>query len=90
MCLQCFISVAILHHGSDAVRNACCASVTGRFDYPSLSGEIVTTVNPASAPCGTEVGIGQEGVPDAIPPEACYLGWQETLALWVVAEIPEP
>lgn len=90
MCLQCFISVAIRHHGTDAVRNACCASAADRFDYPSLPGEIVTIVNPASVPCGTEVGIGQEGVPDVIPPGACYLGWQESLALRVEAEIPEP
>jgi hypothetical protein len=50
-----------------------------------------TTVSLKKVTCGTEVNIVQEGIPEAIPPEACYLGWQESLILLaqlVEAEIP--
>jgi hypothetical protein len=50
-----------------------------------------TTVTLKKVSCGTEVNIVQEGIPEVIPPEACYLGWQESLillALLVEAEIP--
>ena len=64
---------------------------TDKFDDPSLPGEIQTTVSLKKVSCGTEVNIVQEGIPDAIPAEACYLGWQESLALLaqlIEAEIP--
>jgi len=65
---------------------------TDKFDDPNLSGEIQTTVLLKQVPCGTEVNVMQEGLPDTIPPEACYLGWQESLILLaqlVETEIPE-
>ena len=65
---------------------------TDTFDDPSLPGEMHTTVSLKKVSCGTEVNIVQEGVPEAIPPEACYLGWQESLILLgklVEAEIPD-
>ena len=65
---------------------------TDKFDDPNLPGEIQTTINLKKVSCGTELSIVQEGVPAAIPPEACYLGWQESLILLaklVEAEIPD-
>jgi uncharacterized protein YndB with AHSA1/START domain len=65
---------------------------TDRFDDPNLPGEIRVTVTLKKVSCGTEVNIVQEGVPDVIPAEACYLGWQESLILLgklVEAEIQE-
>lgn len=64
---------------------------TDRFDDPNLPGEMLTTVSMRQVSCGTELDIVQEGIPEVIPPEACYLGWQESLALLaqlVEAEIP--
>ena len=64
---------------------------TDVFDDPNLPGEMVTTVSMREVPCGTELDIVQEGIPEAIPPEGCYLGWQESLMLLaqlVEAEIP--
>ena len=64
---------------------------TDEFDDPNLPGTMVTTVSLKKVFCGTELNVVQEGVPEAIPPEACYLGWQESLALLaklVEAEIP--
>jgi uncharacterized protein YndB with AHSA1/START domain len=64
---------------------------TDEFDDPNLPGEMVTTVTLEAVSCGTELSIVQEGVPAVIPPEACYLGWQESLTLLaqlVEAEIP--
>ena len=64
---------------------------TDNFDDPNLPGEIRVTVTLKKVSCGTEVHIVQEGVPDVIPAEACYLGWQESLILLgklVEAEIP--
>ncbi len=52
---------------------------TDRFDDPNLPGLIVVTVTLRRASVGTELNIVQEGLPDAIPVEACYLGWQESL-----------
>lgn len=54
---------------------------TDAFDDPGLPGEMQTTVTLSKVSCGTEVGIVQEGIPEAIPVEACYLGWQESLVL---------
>ena len=65
---------------------------TDIFDDPNLPGEIRVTVTLKKVSCGTEVNIVQEGVPDVIPAEACYLGWQESLILLgklVEAEIPD-
>jgi uncharacterized protein YndB with AHSA1/START domain len=54
---------------------------TDNFDDPNLPGEMQTTVSLKPVSCGTELSIVQEGIPEAIPPEACYLGWQESLVL---------
>ncbi len=65
---------------------------TDIFDDPNLPGEIRVTVTLKKVSCGTEVNIVQEGVPDVIPAEACYLGWQESLILLgklVEAETPD-
>lgn len=65
---------------------------TDKFDDPNLPGEMQTTVTLKKVSVGTEVNITQEGVPAAIPAEACYLGWQESLTLLtqlVEAEIPD-
>jgi uncharacterized protein YndB with AHSA1/START domain len=64
---------------------------TDKFDDPNLPGVMVTTVSLLRVFCGTELNVVQEGVPEAIPPQACYLGWQESLTLLatlVEAEIP--
>ena len=64
---------------------------TDEFDDPNLPGTMVVTVSLKAVSCGTEVDIVQEGVPEVIPRENCYLGWQESLALLaklVEAEIP--
>lgn len=64
---------------------------TDRFDDPNLPGEMQTTISLRPVFCGTEVNIVQEGIPEVIPAEACYLGWQESLSLLaqlVEAEIP--
>ena len=50
-----------------------------RFDDPALPGEMQVTVVVRQVPVGTELSIVQEGIPDAIPTEACYLGWQQSL-----------
>jgi len=65
---------------------------TDRFDDPNLPGEMLVTVTLKKVSVGTEVTIVQEGLPDVIPPDACVLGWQESLVLLaklVEAEIPE-
>jgi uncharacterized protein YndB with AHSA1/START domain len=65
---------------------------TDRFEDPNMPGQMQTTITLKKVFCGTELGIVQEGLPDAIPLEACYLGWQESLALLaklVEAEIPD-
>lgn len=64
---------------------------TDNFDDPNLPGEMQTTVSLNAVSVGTELHIVQEGIPEAIPTEACYLGWQESLTLLaqlVEAEIP--
>ncbi len=52
---------------------------TDRFDDPNLPGEMVTTIRLTKVSCGTDLHIVQEGIPDVIPVEMCYLGWQESL-----------
>ena len=54
---------------------------TDKFDDPNLPGEMIVTVTLKKVLVGTEVNITQEGIPDAIPAEACVLGWQESLTL---------
>lgn len=64
---------------------------TDRFDDPGLPGEMTTTISIRKVSCGSELSIVQEGIPEAIPAEACCLGWQESLVLLaqlVEAEIP--
>ena len=64
---------------------------TDKFDDPHLPGEMQVTVTLKKVSCGTELNVVQEGVPDVIPAEACYLGWQESLmqlATLVDPEIP--
>ncbi|NWH07816.1 MAG: SRPBCC family protein [Alphaproteobacteria bacterium] len=61
---------------------------TDRFDDPNLPGEMRVTVTLKAVSVGTEVNIVQEGVPDVITPEACYLGWQE--CLHKLAKLVEP
>ncbi len=65
---------------------------TDRFDAAGPPGEMQTTVVLKQVSCGTELSVMQEGIPEAIPQEACYLGWQESLMLLaqlVEAEIPD-
>jgi uncharacterized protein YndB with AHSA1/START domain len=65
---------------------------TDRFDDPNLPGEMAVTVTLKTGPAGTELNVLQEGLPDVIPPDACVLGWQESLTLLaklVEAEIPD-
>ena len=65
---------------------------TDRFDDPNLPGEMQVSVTLKKVLVGTEISIVQEGVPDVIPAEACYLGWQESLeqlAMLVEPEIPD-
>jgi uncharacterized protein YndB with AHSA1/START domain len=65
---------------------------TDRFDDPNLPGEIQVTVTLKKVSVGTELNIVQEGLPDVIPVEACYLGWQQSLrnlARLVEPEIPD-
>ncbi|HEU0187513.1 MAG TPA: SRPBCC family protein [Gallionellaceae bacterium] len=65
---------------------------TDRFDDPNLPGQMLTTISLKQVSCGTEMSIVQEGIPEVIPPEACYLGWQKSLTLLaqlVEAEIPD-
>ena len=61
---------------------------TDKFDDPNLPGQIMVTTTFKETPFGTEINIVQEGVPDVIPAEACYLGWQESLTL--LAKLVEP
>lgn len=64
---------------------------TDKFDDPNMPGEMRTTVTIKQVSVGVELNVVQEGIPDMIPVEACYLGWQESLALLkllVEAEIP--
>lgn len=65
---------------------------TDQFDDPNLPGVLQVTVSLTPVLCGTELNIVQEGIPDAIPVEMCYLGWQESLgqlAMLVEPEIPQ-
>jgi uncharacterized protein YndB with AHSA1/START domain len=59
------------------------------FDDPHLPGEMMVTVSLTPVSCGTEIAIAQEGIPEAIPLEMCYLGWQESLAQLATLVEPE-
>ena len=61
---------------------------TDKFEDPNLPGEMQTTITLREVLCGTELNIVQEGIPDVIPAEMCYLGWQESLA--ELARLVEP
>jgi uncharacterized protein YndB with AHSA1/START domain len=61
---------------------------TDKFDDPNLPGEMQVTVSLKPVSCGTEISVVQEGIPEVIPPEMCYLGWQESLAQ--LAHLVEP
>jgi uncharacterized protein YndB with AHSA1/START domain len=61
---------------------------TDKFDDPNLPGEMQVTVTFKKVSCGTELTVVQEGVPDVIPAEQCYLGWQESLAQ--LAKLADP
>jgi uncharacterized protein YndB with AHSA1/START domain len=61
---------------------------TDRFDDPNLPGEMTTTISITKVSVGVELNITQEGLPAAIPVEACYLGWQQSLTL--LAQLIEP
>ena len=61
---------------------------TDKFDDPNLPGEMQVTITIKNVSVGTEISITQEGVPDVIPADACYLGWQESLVL--LAKLVEP
>lgn len=63
-------------------------SYTDKFDDPNLSGEIVVVIELKKVSCGTEINIKQSGIPDLIPVEMCYLGWQESLLQ--LANLVEP
>ena len=63
-------------------------SYSDRFEDPNLPGEIKTTVILKQVLCGTELNVVQEGLPEAIPVEMCYLGWQESLSQ--LAKLVEP
>ena len=65
---------------------------TDKFTDPNMPGEMQTTITLKQISCGTELNVVQEGIPDAIPAEQCYLGWQESMVLLgklVEAEIPD-
>jgi uncharacterized protein YndB with AHSA1/START domain len=61
---------------------------TDDFDDPKLAGTMVQTITFTKVSCGTELRVEQAGIPDLIPPEMCYLGWQESLAQ--LAHLVEP
>src|SRR5262245_49244631 len=60
-----------------------------KFDDPNLPGAMKVTITFKKVSCGTELNITQEGVPDVIPAEMCYLGWQESLTLLKLLVEPE-
>lgn len=59
------------------------------FDDPNLPGQMMTTIELRAVMCGTEVNIEQSGVPEMIPVEMCYLGWQESLVMLAMLVEPE-
>ncbi|HEY9540865.1 MAG TPA: SRPBCC family protein [Luteimonas sp.] len=65
-----------------------CIRYNDRFDDPGLPGEMNVTVTLTEVSCGTELHVVQEGIPDVIPVDQCYLGWQESLVL--LGKLVEP
>ncbi len=63
---------------------------TDKFDDPNLPGELLVTVLLKPVSCGTELNITQSGIPEVIPVEMCYLGWQESLAQLATLVEPSP
>jgi uncharacterized protein YndB with AHSA1/START domain len=61
---------------------------TDKFDDPNLPGEMQVSIDLRAVACGTELNITQEGIPESIPEEFCYLGWQESLEM--LARVVEP
>lgn len=61
---------------------------SNQFDDPNMPGEMINTITFKKVMCGTEVHITQAGIPDMIPPEMCYLGWQQSLMM--LAQLVEP
>ncbi|WP_413289225.1 SRPBCC family protein [Bdellovibrio sp. HCB337] len=59
-----------------------------KFDDPNMPGEMTVTVTLRKVICGTELRVTQEGIPDMIPPEMCYLGWQQSLNM--LTQLVEP
>jgi hypothetical protein len=74
-------ALCIIWNQKSAARSKCPSGTSQRdkFDDPNLPGEMQVTVTLKKVSVGTELDIAQAGVPDVIPPEACYLGWQESL-----------
>ena len=62
---------------------------TDKFEDPNMTDEMVTTITLKKVSCGTEITAVQEGIPAMIPAEACYMGWQESLALLALLVDPE-
>lgn len=62
---------------------------TSRFDDPNLPGEMFNTITLTKSIAGTDIKIVQEGIPDAIPADMCYLGWQESLDQLIALVTPE-
>lgn len=62
---------------------------TDQFDDPGLPGEMITTVTLRPVSCGTDITVVQEGIPEMVPVEMCYLGWQESLAQLATLVEPE-
>ncbi len=62
---------------------------TDKFDDPNLAGEMNVTVTMKKATVGTELNVVQEGIPDAIPADACYLGWEDSLRLLTMLVEPD-
>ncbi len=63
---------------------------TDKFDDPNLPGELHITVKLKAVSCGTDVHITQTGIPDVIPVEMCYLGWQDSMSQLAAVVEPEP
>lgn len=62
---------------------------TDKFDDPNMPGQMETTITLQKVLCGTDLKIVQTGIPDAIPTEMCYLGWQQSLTLLTLLVEPE-
>ncbi len=89
-----FTTGSVIHFGGNylELKENECIAYTARFDDPNLPGEMTTRVTIKAVSVGVEIHITQSGIPDVIPVEGCYLGWQESLrnlARLVEPNIPE-